>query len=149
MRRLGLIATRLRCCTHSDPVLIVRASQQAFDRSSVTAALWLENSAERVAFEQVAELEIVAEHVEALVPAEPLEVGGVDAVLHAGGERAAFEAVAAEVAPAEPGGHGAGLDDLADRPGRQRLGADAGQGRGLTRGRGGAAARRAGTPARR
>jgi hypothetical protein len=45
-----------------------------------------------MAVEQVAEFRILAEHVEALVPAEPLELGRV----LAGGERAAF------AAPTEP-----------------------------------------------
>ena len=54
-----------------------------------------------MALEQVAELEVFAEHVEALVPAEPLELAGMRCLLHAGGERAALEAVAAEFQPPE------------------------------------------------
>jgi hypothetical protein len=49
--------------------------------------------------EQVAEFEVFAEHVEILVAAEALELGGVRAGLHAGAEGAALEAVAAELAP--------------------------------------------------
>ena len=54
--------------------------------------------AKRVAVEQVAELQIFAKHIEAFMPAESPELGGVGAALHAGGQRAALEAVAADVA---------------------------------------------------
>ena len=50
-----------------------------------------------------------------------------------GGERAALEAVAAKIPPAEPAGRGARLDDGGDRPGGDGLGAEPGQGRGLAR----------------
>ena len=56
-----------------------------------------------MAVEQVAEFEVFAEHIEPLVPAEPLELGGVDAALRAGGERPALEAVPAELARREAG----------------------------------------------
>ena len=86
---------------------------------------------QRMPLEQIAELKIFAEHVEALVPAKPFQLGGVDAAFHAGGERAALEAVAAEVASLEAGGDGAGLDDLRHGLRRDRGAADAGQGRGV------------------
>ena len=85
---------------------------------------------QRMPLEQIAELKIFAEHVEALVPAKPFQLGGVDAAFHAGGESAALEAVAAEVAPLEAGSDGADLDDLRDGLGRDRGAADAGLGRG-------------------
>ena len=98
--------------------------------------------------EQVAELEIFAEHVKTLVPAEPLELGGVRAGGHAGAEGAALEAVAAELAARETRGLGAGLDDARDGARRQRRGADRGQGRGgVRRGRGGNQMRRNTGPA--
>ncbi len=55
----------------------------------------LQDAAERMPLEQVAELEIFAEYVEALVAAEPLQLGRVYAAIHAGGERPALEAVPA------------------------------------------------------
>jgi hypothetical protein len=55
-----------------------------------------------MALEQVAEREIVAEHVEALVASQPLEPGRRDAAIHARGQRAAPEAVAAEVVAGKP-----------------------------------------------
>jgi hypothetical protein len=73
---------------------------------------------------QVAEFEILAEPVEALVPAEPLELGGMGARLHAGAEGAAFQAVAAELMPSEPRCGGAALDDARDGARRQRAFAD-------------------------
>ena len=82
-------------------------------------------------FEQVAEFQILTEHVKALVPAEPLQFCRMDTAIHACGERAAFEAVAAEIASAKTGGHGARLDDLRHGLRADRLGADPGQGRGL------------------
>ena len=83
-------------------------------------------------FEQVAEFEVLAEHVKTLVAAEPLELGGMRARLHAGAEGAALEAVAAELAGRESRGDGAGLDDARDGARRQRLGADRGEGRGAS-----------------
>ena len=82
--------------------------------------------------EQVAELEILAEHVKTLVAAEPLELGGVRAHGHAGAEGAAFEAVAAELAPREARRDGTGLDDARNGARRQRLGTDRGEGRGAS-----------------
>ena len=86
-----------------------------------------------MSFEQVAKLQVLAQDVGALVRTETLQLGGVFATIHAGGEGAALEAVAAKTPPAEPGFHGARLDDGGDRPGRDRQGAEAGQGRGLAR----------------
>jgi len=67
-----------------------------------------------VALEQIAELEILAEHVEAFVAAETLELGGLLATIHARGERAACQAVAAEIA--EPGRRRGSFDDRGPRP---------------------------------
>jgi hypothetical protein len=61
----------------------------------------LQNALERVAIEQVAELQLLAEHIQAFVAPEALELGGVDAAIHARGQRAALEALAGEIAPAE------------------------------------------------
>jgi hypothetical protein len=82
--------------------------------------------------EQVPKFEILAEHIEALVPTEPLELAGVNAWLHAGAEGAALQAVATELATREPRGVGAGLDDARDGARRQRLDADRGEGRGTS-----------------
>ena len=102
-------------------------------RASVTARAAIawrasEHAAERMAVEQIAEFEVLAEHVEALVAAEPLQLGRMDAALHAGGQRAALEAVAAEIAQSKAGRDGAGLDDLRPRS-AAHAGADAGAGR--------------------
>src|SRR5262245_38763046 len=88
----------------------------------------LEHVAQGMSLEQIAELGILAEHVEALVPAEALELGGVGALSHAGGECAAFEAMAAEFQPPEPGGNRARLDDAGDRARGECRGAEAGRG---------------------
>jgi len=61
----------------------------------------LQHAAERVGFERVAEPQVFVEYGVALVPAELLEPGRVDATIHAGGERAALEAGAAEHARIE------------------------------------------------
>jgi len=86
-----------------------------------------------VALEQVAELQVFAEHVEALVPAESLEIGRMRAALRAGGEGAAFETVPAEIPAAKSGLRGTCLDDRGGGPGGDRLTADSGQGRGRAR----------------
>ena len=57
----------------------------------------------------------------------------MDAAVHPGGERAALEAVAAEVVPPEAGRHRARLDDLRNGLRRDRAAADPGQGRGPCR----------------
>ena len=41
-----------------------------------------------MSLEKIAEFGVLTEHVEALVAAEPLQLGRMDAALHAGGERA-------------------------------------------------------------
>jgi hypothetical protein len=41
----------------------------------------LQHTGERMAVEQVAELQVLAEHVEGFVAAEALELGGVDAAV--------------------------------------------------------------------
>ena len=64
-----------------------------------------------MAFERVAEFEVFVEHGVALVPTELLEPGRVNAAIHAGGERAALEAVAADLVGVETGLGGAGFDD--------------------------------------
>ena len=65
-----------------------------------------------MSLEQIAELQVFAEHIKTLVAAKPFEFGGMHAAVHAGGQGAALEAVAAEIAQPETGGDGAGLDDL-------------------------------------
>src|SRR5271166_3341246 len=65
------------------------------------SGLGLQHAAERMSFEQIAELQVFAEHIKALVAAEPFEFGGMHAALHAGGQCAAFQAVAAEIAQPE------------------------------------------------
>jgi len=70
-------------------------------------------------FEQVAEFEIFAEHIEAFMAAEPLQFRRVDAAVHAGGERAALETVPAELAPPKAGCDRARLNDESDRLRRQ------------------------------
>jgi hypothetical protein len=82
--------------------------------------------------EQVAELQIFAQHIEAFVTAESPELGGVGAALHAGGQRAGLEAVAAEVARHRPSCRGAGLNDAADRPSGERFTPKRRQGRGVS-----------------
>ena len=83
-----------------------------------------------MAVEQVTELQVLAEHVEGFVATEALELGGVDAAIHASGQGAALEAVAGQVAPGKAGGDGARLDDVGDRARRERCFANLGQGRG-------------------
>src|SRR5208337_1624971 len=99
------------------------------------AATCSQHAVKRVSLEQIAKLQILPEHVETLVAAEPLELGRMFATVHASGERAALEAVSAEIPPLESRLHGARFDDRGDGPGRDRLTADPGQGRGLLPGR--------------
>jgi hypothetical protein len=56
----------------------------------------LQHAAERVAVEQIAEFQVFTEHVEAPVPAEAPEIGGMRTALPAGGERAALGPVTAK-----------------------------------------------------
>jgi len=88
-----------------------------------------EDAAERVAFEQVAELQVSTEHVVALVPAEPLQLRGIYAAIYAGGERAELQALDAKLTPSEAGRDGPGLYHEGHGLGGQRLRAEAGQGR--------------------
>ena len=86
-----------------------------------------EQAAERVAVERIAVLEIGVHHGVAAVAAEAFEPGGMHAEIHAGGERAALQAVAAERGGVEAGGGGAGLHDAGDGARIDRLGADGGR----------------------
>ena len=86
-----------------------------------------EQAAERVAVERIAVLEIGVHHGVAAVAAEAFEPGGMHAEIHAGGERAALQAVAAEGCGVEAGGGGAGLHDAGDGARIDRLGADGGR----------------------
>ena len=49
----------------------------------------LQNSTKRGTVEQVAKFQVIAEHLVTLMPAEPLQFGGVHAAVHAGGQRRA------------------------------------------------------------
>ena len=97
-----------------------------------------EQAAERVAVERIAVLEIVVHHGVAAVAAEAFEAGGMHAEIHAGGERAALEAVAAEGGWVEAGGGGAGLHDAGDGARIDRRGADGGRAGARRRARAGA-----------
>jgi hypothetical protein len=83
---------------------------------------------ERMAFERIAELQIDVEHGIASVAAELFETGRMAAARHAGAQRAALEAVAAELPGVETGAGGEGLGDLSHGVGVNHDGADAGQG---------------------
>ncbi len=74
------------------------------------------------------ELQTFAPHIKAFMPAEPPELGGVGAALHARGEGAALEALTAGVPRHKTRCRGARLNDAADRPGGERLAAERGQG---------------------
>ncbi len=82
-----------------------------------------------MALEEIPEFEILAEYVEALVAAQAFEFGGTLAAIHAGGQGAALEAVAAKIAAAEAGVLRAGFDDGGAGPAGDRLRAEAGPGR--------------------
>ena len=86
-----------------------------------------EQAAERVAVERIAVLEIGVHDGVAAMAAEAFEAGGMHAEIHAGGERAALEAVAAEGGRVEAGGGGAGLHDAGDGARIDRRGADGGR----------------------
>lgn len=68
--------------------------------------------------EQIAVLQILAEHGEAFVSSQAPELNGVGAALHAASERAALQAVPAEVIRREARLGGAELDDAGDGPRR-------------------------------
>ena len=67
-----------------------------------------------MAVERLAQVQVAVEDVVAFVPAKPLEARGVDVAVHAGGQRAALEAVAAHAAVVEACRRGAILDDAGD-----------------------------------
>lgn len=75
----------------------------------------------------IAKLEILPEHVKTLVPAEPLQLGWMDAAIHAGREGAAFETVPAKVPRYEPCSSRKRLNDPSDRARSERLAANRGQ----------------------
>ena len=52
--------------------------------------------------EQIAEFQIFAQHIKAFMPAEPLELGRMGAAFHAGGQRAALQAVATKIPGHKP-----------------------------------------------
>jgi hypothetical protein len=81
-----------------------------------------------VTFEWIAARQIDVEYGVAFVAAELLEAGRMDAARHAGAQRAALKAVAAEQRGVEAGTGGACLDDPGDGAGVDCHGADAGQG---------------------
>ena len=62
---------------------------------NAAAVIALQHATERVPVEKIAEFQILSQHVEAFVPAEPLQFGWVNAAVHPGGERATFETVTA------------------------------------------------------
>ena len=86
-----------RCGYRTDCLCLLGPSNAAptNDVGRLHVAAVSQHAGKRVAFESVAKLEILTEHVEALVPSQALELGGVHAAVHAGGQRAALEAVAA------------------------------------------------------
>src|SRR5271166_3033753 len=88
----------------------------------------LQHAAERVSLERVAELKMDVGHGIGFVAAGLLEPGRVDAVLHAGAQRAAPEAVAAERRRVEAGLGGPRLHDPGNCAGIDGGKADAGQG---------------------
>lgn len=97
-------------------------------------------------FERVAELQVLVEHGVALVPAELFEPGGVDALIHAGGERAAFERMSAEQLAVEASRRRPLLDDAPDRAGIDGFGTDPGEGGGPPPAEGGSQMRRNSAP---
>jgi hypothetical protein len=88
----------------------------------------LQHPIERMAFERIAEFQINVEHRVAFMAAELFEAGRIYAARHAGAQRAALEAVAAEQRGVETGAGGAAMNDPGHGAGVDRHGADAGQG---------------------
>src|ERR1700712_5644984 len=76
---------------HRTPIPVLSSGNRLSFRSGR-----LQHAAERVSLERVAEFEVVVEHGIALVASKLFQPGGVDAAIHAGGQGAALEAVAAE-----------------------------------------------------
>lgn len=58
-----------------------------------------------MAVEQVTELQVFPEHIEAFVIVEPFELDRMDIAIHAGGQRLALGAAAAQIAPCEARGY--------------------------------------------
>ena len=85
---------------------------------------------QRVDVEGIAELEILVDHGVAPVAAELLKAGGVGAAVHAAGQGAALEAVAAERRGIETCRGGAALDDTATVPGSMASTPTTGEGTG-------------------
>jgi hypothetical protein len=79
-----------------------------------------EGPAKWVAFKWIAELQILTENVEALMPTQAFEFGGVLAKVHARGGRVAFKTVAAKIPAAKSSGGCSRLDDLGNGPWRNR-----------------------------
>lgn len=94
------------------------------NRIRMTATLRSQHSGQRIAFEQVALLDIGGQRGVAFVPSELLQLGRMDAPVARRVHRAAFERMAAEHILGEAGGGAAQLDDARDRAGIERLGAD-------------------------
>ena len=113
---------------------------------SLRSAARSEHVAQRMAVERVAELEIRVEHGVALVAAELLQAGRMHAAIHAGGQRAALEAVAAPAVPSNPAARARALDDPGDAARIEWRPAERGAAAGRLRPRA-VAARAAGTPA--
>jgi len=90
----------------------------------------LKHPAEWMAVEQVTELQILAEDLVALVPAEPLQLRRTHASVQAGRQRAAFEAVAADLQAREASRNRARLNDQCQGACRQCVRTEPGQGRG-------------------
>lgn len=82
-------------------------------------------------FEQIAELQTLAKHVETLVAAELLGLGWMLAPVHPAGERAALKAVPTKIPAPEPSVCRSAFHNLGDSPRGDRLGAKPGQGRGF------------------
>ncbi len=86
--------------------------------------------AEGVPFKRIAGLEILVEHVVALMPAKPLELGRMHALVHPGRHGAAFKAVPGDHGSIVAGRGSAALNDPRDRTAVERLRADDGGGQG-------------------
>ena len=78
----------------------LRAQNSASRRGSRHGQRVLKPAGERTTREQVTELQVFAQHIEEVVTPEALELRGVDAAIHVGGQGAALEAVAGKASPA-------------------------------------------------
>ena len=90
----------------------------------------LQDAAKGMPLEWIAGFQILVEHVVALVPAEPLELGGMHPTIHPRCHRTPFEAVAADHVSIVAGRGSAPLDDPRDRTAVERIRADDGRGQG-------------------